>query len=331
MSLNRPIWKLKDWIDKNKLCSYNLSKNPKAIDFLKENQNYINWYSLSSLPEAIELIIENYDKVEWTQLLLNSHPEAIIIFEKYYNNKCHKFEFSRNSGENAVKLVIKNFYNYYHNNPNNYANRDNNCDISKPWFLWYYLSSNEYAIDFLKLNYGEIRWDELSRNPSDEAFKLLEANQHLINWGILCKNKNPKTLELLKNNLDKIDWFILSYNTQDIAIEILLNNYDKIDWYAASSNSHDKIVDILDKNRDLIKWRSFSSNSNPKAIQILKENQDKIVYRIFSKNPGIFELDYQKMKEKNESLYEELIKEVMKPSRVFKDPNYDYIEELFGE
>jgi hypothetical protein len=42
-------------------------------------------------------------------------------------------------------------------------------------------------------------------------------------------------------------------------------------------------------------------------------------------------LDYEAMKKKNEKLYEELIKEVMKPSRVFKNPNYDYIEELFGD
>jgi len=30
-------------------------------------------------------------------------------------------------------------------------------------------------------------------------------------------------------------------------------------------------------------------------------------------------------------IYEELIKEVLKPSRVFKYPDYDYIEELFGD
>jgi len=42
-------------------------------------------------------------------------------------------------------------------------------------------------------------------------------------------------------------------------------------------------------------------------------------------------LDYEEMRRNNQEIYEELIKEVMKPSRVFKDPNYDYIEELFGE
>ena len=37
------------------------------------------------------------------------------------------------------------------------------------------------------------------------------------------------------------------------------------------------------------------------------------------------------MKENNQKMYEDLIKEVMKPSRVFKDPNYDYLEELFED
>jgi len=37
------------------------------------------------------------------------------------------------------------------------------------------------------------------------------------------------------------------------------------------------------------------------------------------------------MKINNLKMEEELIKEVMKPSRVFKYPDYDYIEELFGD
>lgn len=48
------------------------------------------------------------------------------------------------------------------------------------------------------------------------------------------------------------------------------------------------------------------------------------------KNSAIFELDYEAMRIVNQEIEEDLIKEVMKPSRVFKDPNYDYIEELFG-
>jgi len=37
------------------------------------------------------------------------------------------------------------------------------------------------------------------------------------------------------------------------------------------------------------------------------------------------------MKINFESLDEEIIKEVMHPRRVFKNPDYDYLEELFGD
>jgi len=50
-----------------------------------------------------------------------------------------------------------------------------------------------------------------------------------------------------------------------------------------------------------------------------------------SRNPGIFELDYQTMNKNNQAMYEDLISEVMKPSRVFKERDYDYLEVLFGE
>ncbi len=58
-------------------------------------------------------------------------------------------------------------------------------------------------------------------------------------------------------------------------------------------------------------------------IYLLK-NSDKINWSYLSANPSIFELDY-------EGIYEELIREVMKHSRVFKNPDYDYLEELFGD
>ena len=37
------------------------------------------------------------------------------------------------------------------------------------------------------------------------------------------------------------------------------------------------------------------------------------------------------MKIANQEIEEELLKEVMKPSRVFKNPDNDYIEELFED
>ena len=70
---------------------------------------------------------------------------------------------------------------------------------------------------------------------------------------------------------------------------------------------------------------------NENAIDFLKQKEDYIVLLDFSANPSIFVLDYEQMKDNNQQMYEELIKEVMKPSRVFKNPDYDYLEELFGD
>jgi hypothetical protein len=42
-----------------------LSKNPNAIELLKENQDKINWFGLSKNPNAIELLKENQDKINW--------------------------------------------------------------------------------------------------------------------------------------------------------------------------------------------------------------------------------------------------------------------------
>ena len=134
------------------------------------------------------------------------------------------------------------------------------------------------------------------------VYKLLDwIDISKLDWQLLSSNKNA--IELLKENPDKIDWYELSINTN--AIELIKANLNKIDWEYVSLN--------------------------PNTIELLKENQDKINWKRFSANPSIFELDYKKMRENNQDMYEDLIKEVMKPSRVFKNPDYDYIEELFGD
>ena len=102
---------------------------------------------------------------------------------------------------------------------------------------------------------------------------------------------------------------------------------EKLDMYPLGFNRN--AIKILEENRDKIHYWNLSAN--PNAIELLKENLNDIHWIALSKNPAIFQLDYKAMKIANEGIYEELIKEVMKPSRVFKDPNYDYLEELFGD
>lgn len=55
MSLNKPIWKLRDWIT-------TLSFNKNAIHLLYENYDNINWYNLSSNSAIFELDYETMRK-----------------------------------------------------------------------------------------------------------------------------------------------------------------------------------------------------------------------------------------------------------------------------
>ena len=137
--------------------------------------------------------------------------------------------------------------------------------------------------------------------------------------------RKSNAIELLEANPEMIDWSSLSLNKN--AINLSEENPENIDWDNLSNNKN--AIHLLEANPEKINWINLSENKN--AIHLLEKNQDKIDWYNISRNPSIFELDYEKMKENNQQIYEELIKEVMKPSRVFKNPDYDYLEELFGD
>jgi hypothetical protein len=82
----------------------------------------------------------------------------------------------------------------------------------------------------------------------------------------------------------------------------------------------DKKITKLDNSYELL-----SSNTNINIINHLKENQDKIDWVNFSCNPSIFTYDYEKMRNMNVELKNELFAKVLHPKRIMK-----LIEE-FGE
>ena len=131
-------------------------------------------------------------------------------------------------------------------------------------------------------------------------------------------------------SLNKPIWKLRDWiNIENLYLDMLSYNKNAVDFHCKSKLKFDKnIFDYLE-NPDKINWYYLSFNKN--AIKILEENPDKINWKRFSENSSIFELDYEKMRENNQEMYEDLIKEVMKPSRVFKNPDYDYLEELFGD
>jgi uncharacterized protein YlzI (FlbEa/FlbD family) len=59
------------WINETRLDWERLSRNPNAIELLRENTDKIDWRRLSLNPNAIELLRENPDKIDWRLLSRN--------------------------------------------------------------------------------------------------------------------------------------------------------------------------------------------------------------------------------------------------------------------
>ena len=74
------LYKLRDWIDIDKINFVLLSLNPNAIDLLEKNQDKIDWLYLSGNPNAIVLLEKNQDKINW--LYLSENLNAIHLLEK---------------------------------------------------------------------------------------------------------------------------------------------------------------------------------------------------------------------------------------------------------
>ena len=70
--------KLVDWIDITNINLLNLSLNPNAIYYLKNNYDKIDWDYLSSNENAIELLKEKPDKINWKYLSLNINAIELL-------------------------------------------------------------------------------------------------------------------------------------------------------------------------------------------------------------------------------------------------------------
>lgn len=149
---------------------------------------------------------------------------------------------------------------------------------------------------------------------------------------------NKNAIKLIKDNLDKIDWSQLSLNEN--AIELLEENLDKIDWNYLNMNK--KGIEIIKLNVDKMNIINLLLNENEESMLIIKEHIDRIYNHIYIKdylcyllykNPLIFVYDYINMRIKNDEFDENIIKEVMKPSRIFKMMEIygeDYLEIVYG-
>ncbi len=311
MSMNEARWKLRDSIDFDYLNWIELSKNPHqgAFELLMKHKDLIDWrrFCINSSSEAIEFLKKNPDKIYFEYLCINSNP-AIIELLKGNESKIN----------------------------------------------WSALSSNSGAIELLKANQSKIHWSNLSSNAS--IFEYKDGNMELLDWipkekiksRLLSTNKNG--VEFLLKNPEIIDYYHLSSNPS--AVSFLKENPDKIVWEGLAFNPNSEAIEIFKKyyrnliSKDDVDYKYLRNlttyllkNQNPLAFDFFLECSSEEFFENFewhhfiSNNPVIFELDYNQMKnnERFKEFEEELIKEIMKPSRVFKyyEYGYDLIEELF--
>ena len=295
-------YELRSWIKRGDLLKKTLSKNPNAIDFLKENSDIIEWNYLSANPNAIELLREQIDKenkmsedmlnnlfsyykIDWNYLSAN--PNAIELLKANYK-KIIWSELSSNPG--AIELLKKNIklvhwdilssnpgaielLNYKVEEENRMKKRELEELRTERKIDWNMLSSNPNAIEILKANHKKIEWRYLSKNPN--AIELLKEYKKNIHWDVL--SSNPNAIELLKEYPAKINWFYLSSNPN--AIDLIKERVE----YENTLNEYE--YKLLENNK--IDWDGLSSN--PNAIELLSENSDKINWEIISSNPSIFE------------------------------------------
>ena len=234
--MNKPIYKLLDWIDPSKLDWKKLSKNPRAIDLLEKNQDKIDWKSLSKNPNAIDLLLKNQDKIDWINLSQN--PNAIFLLEKN-KDKINWIKLSKNY--NAIHLLTENQdkinWLKLSKNPNAINLIKQNLDKCD----WHYLSYNPNAIDILNDNKNKIDWDFLSGNPN--GFDLILSNINEFNETEGLANTNPKIFNLAMK--------LYSHNDNNYPIE----GYD---WWILSKNP--LVIDLITNNQRLINWKNISNN-----------------------------------------------------------------------
>jgi hypothetical protein len=157
----------------------NVNYNANAVNFLRNNRQYIDYSILCRHEHGIELVDEliknkELDKINWWQLSKNPAAMHILNGPEYY-------EYIDWCGilynKNAMELVKNNFHMVEH--------------------YWDIICGQPHLIDIIEQNMDKIVWDSLSKNYN--AIHILEKNLEKINIDNFCHNKNGFDL-LLKLN-----------------------------------------------------------------------------------------------------------------------------------
>ena len=327
----RETYKLRDWIDPNKIIWPYLSANrhPQAIAMLEQHPDNIDWFELTTNSSAIHLLEKNLDKTNRNQLLQNI--SAMCIMEKNKDKLDYWGYFCRRANDRQIRIIedhldevdevidlVKNVNKI----------RATSTPVGIPMYIptsnvnWKELSTNRYAVHILEKNVDKIDWFFLSRNSSSRALHLLETHPDQICWKQLCLNANELTRRLLEKYPDEIHWKYLSMNNTSWAIAFLKQYPDKIHWEKLSGNPHPQAIALLEKHPEKISWLHLSGNIHPRAAHLLAQHPERIAWGLFSRNPQLFvwneEYDYETMKQHKQPLHQELIQAVFHPKNLSK-------------
>jgi hypothetical protein len=319
--VNKPIYKLRDWIDINNLNWKELSLNPHSaiIQIFQDNIDNIDIENLSynSNPQMIELFDlvnakDNYPEQYFVYLSLSNDDNLELIEDELNNNPDNEFIpwgfLTENKNNKAIQLLEK----------------------YKDKIGWHYLSGNENtkaiklteAILEMNPDSLDINWYLLSKNSN--AMRILKKYQNKINWYYLCLNENKEAIQMIENELEinpndnKIIWGNLSQNSQ--AIHLLKKYQNKIDWKYICANINPEAIEMIEEflnknsNHTLLNWKLLSRN--PSAIKLLERYRDNIFWDKLSTNPAIFEFDTQAMRRNFQPLEDEIMAASLHPDRI---------------
>ena len=290
------LYKLKAWIDPERIMWWNLVTRENAIPFIEKHIDILNNDCLEKLsrnPFAVDMLKNHPDKIKWNEFVNN--PNAMHVIDAHFDiciksiNPYGKMNLLRHP--NFVHIV------------NTHMDKIIDKLLCNSCMYVLVKSTNPIYIDLLEKfmkKYPEKKitnfLNDLCENPA--AIHIIKQNLHELSnlaWQALAKN--PNAIPIIQENLHKLNesgWRYLSKNPN--AIPVLEKNIDKINWYNLSEN--------------------------PNGIHILEKYPEKIAcylffdYENFSVNAPIFEIDYDAIRKRCNIYKEELMQIALHPSRI---------------
>jgi len=264
----------------------NLNKSNEAIEFLKQNPQYIRWEILSANPFAIDLLLENFTKIDWIPFCKN--PAAIDILIQDEDTIVWN-AFSSNPHPKAIELLKKN----------------------KGIIDYYELATNHGETEIIIEQLETALFINVTKDHPHYNIKQRVRKNYIQR---VCMNESSELVNYIYTHCyEYIDWKVLSRNPG--AVDILLKNMDKIDYISLSANSHPTIIKLMmEVYPHYIDWKDFIKHVSDYAF-IVRSNPELKEW-IFV-NPIIF--DYKAIsKYKMDIIKEELMMKTLHPSRIAK-------------